>query len=197
VLEDRRLRLHNAKLTPNVIEHQLSDLPICECSHSPVQHSRRQQGTDPLHEAISRFPKPPLRLDQAANCWFSLVRHSRNIQTTFRNRLFIELEICRKSSISRPRLYISGMGTDDQSMTEAMDAWITARKKFLANRRDGLDAYCTANLKLLAAFAADCNADDPTMFTKAYHSLRARLIADANRQSAKPSCNGARVCDEA
>jgi hypothetical protein len=36
------------------------------------------------------------------------------------------------------------MATDDQSMTEAMEAWITARERFLADRKGGMDAYFAA-----------------------------------------------------
>jgi len=75
-------------------------------------------------------------------------------------------------------------------MTAAIDEWLSARKRFLADRREGVDAYCTANLRLLAAFASDWNADDPTMFAKAYQSFKARLIAEANREAAR-KCNEA------
>ncbi len=89
------------------------------------------------------------------------------------------------------------MATDDQTMTEAMDAWITARKRFVADGRDGLDAYFTANLRLLAAFAWDWIADDPIMFATAFKAFRARLTSDVNRQPANTQRDRKRTCDEA
>jgi hypothetical protein len=89
------------------------------------------------------------------------------------------------------------MATDDQSMTEAMDAWITARERFLADRKGGMDAYLAAYERLLAAFASDWTVDDAVMFGKAYSAFRARLSSDVNRQPANTRRDRKRTCDEA
>jgi hypothetical protein len=94
-------------------------------------------------------------------------------------------------------LYISSVAIDDQSMTEAICGWLAARKIFFANGGDGLDAYSTADLNLLAAFVADWSVDDPRVFAKAYQTFRASLIANANGRSANPPRDHAGACDEA
>ena len=66
-----------------------------------------------------------------------------------------------------------------QAMCSAIRQWLEARANFYTGARDGADAYCAADTRLLASFAVDWVPNDPRMFGTAYQHFRAALIADS------------------
>ena len=67
---------------------------------------------------------------------------------------------------------------DTQEMRRAIGQWLEARAKYHTGGVDSADAYCVADERLLAAFAADWSVDDPRMFAAAYQNFRAALVAN-------------------
>ena len=66
-----------------------------------------------------------------------------------------------------------------QQMHAAIEQWLAARAGFHAHGGVYLDAYYSADTRLLASFAVDWVPDDPRMFGIAYQHFRAALIADS------------------
>jgi hypothetical protein len=65
---------------------------------------------------------------------------------------------------------------DAKRMEHAIGQWLAARENFHAHGRDYLDAYCAADVRLLAAFTTDWAPHDPRMFATAYQQFREALI---------------------
>jgi hypothetical protein len=63
-----------------------------------------------------------------------------------------------------------------QQMHAAIEQWLAARANLYTGAKDGADAYCAADTRLLASFAVDWVPDDPRMFGTAYQHFRAALV---------------------
>jgi len=67
-----------------------------------------------------------------------------------------------------------------QQMQAAIEQWLMARTRFHEHGSINLDAYCAADTRLLAEFAADWAPDDPRMFGTAFQKFRAALVEDSS-----------------
>jgi hypothetical protein len=66
---------------------------------------------------------------------------------------------------------------DTDEITEAMTQWLSARANFHIKGRDYSAAFCMADARLLAAFAAGWNPRSPRMLAAAFQGFRTSLAA--------------------
>jgi hypothetical protein len=68
------------------------------------------------------------------------------------------------------------MRKTDELMRKAIHEWLAARADFHAGGMSCMEAYCAADTRLLATFAADWSADNTEMCASAYQEFRKTLV---------------------
>jgi hypothetical protein len=60
----------------------------------------------------------------------------------------------------------------EEEISLAIEQWLVARRSFLRGTEADLEAYCHADRRLLAAFAADWAVDNPQLLAPAYQGSK-------------------------